>query len=81
MQRRNLAFYPRRKAILLRAFERPSPKPLGAKVFVVRRSQKRPCRSERSYREESAFGWLLSGSRARTLSRCGNHLEILWEAM
>ncbi len=41
------------------------------------------CHSERPYREESAVKVLAGSSPAlasRTNSRCGNHLEILWEA-
>jgi hypothetical protein len=63
-----VAFYPERKAILLRVSERPTPESLSFRPRAKRRG-----------------GILVSPAALplspKRFSRCGNHLEILWEAM
>jgi len=67
MRAPKVALYPDRKAIQLRASERPT-----------QPSRQKPCHSERLYREESAVA--ASSPALTPNSHCGNHLEILWEA-
>ena len=56
---------------------------LRTEDHTVARIQKRhpnPCRSE-AKRGTLGFGWQLSRRRVPKRTRCGKHLEILWEAM
>ena len=66
----------------MRAESAVLPRPEGHTVARVRAPTQKSCHSERLYREESAFraSWQLSRP-APSNSQCGNHLEILWEAM
>ena len=66
-----VAFYPDRKTILLRV-----------SVKSAQRSPPAPsrCHSERLYREESAVAGSSPALGSPNVSRCGNHLEILWTA-